>query len=169
MHGTTGIFCGLLGLALASEAMQVNAEEERYTLYGMYGENSDLPEEDAFGLGLLYHRPDSPWILGIDAASEGSMNNNGWIEPGVSFNGVIGYDVYETDSLRVSFSGLAGVGTESISCPPSYLGFDCYADREPDREFGFNGGGLLTLEYRAISIGFRATGRSQQFTFGFNF
>ncbi|WP_415392214.1 hypothetical protein [Paracoccus sp. SJTW-4] len=57
----------------------------------------------------------------------------------------------------------------AADCPDSYLGFQCYADTDPDTDYKGNFGGVLTVSVDRLTLGLRATGESTQMVAGFRF
>ena len=56
-----------------------------------------------------------------------------------------------------------------MTCPKSYLGYQCYADRDPDKEYTVNYGVMATYSYKRAVFGVRATGESVQLLIGTRF
>lgn len=51
----------------------------------------------------------------------------------------------------------------------SYIGFQCYADAEPESSYDFNYGVFGIYHIGNFALGARITGESQQLTSGFSF
>jgi hypothetical protein len=111
--------------------------------------------------------------FGADIGHEGKMldargSNYAWTQ-GMSYNLLIGRNLHKTDRTRLDATLLLGVRETSQECPSSVLGFDCFADMEPERTFDLNYGGLVTYTLNKTSIGLRVTGESVQGVLGWKF
>ena len=134
-------------------------------------ENDDIP----WSLGILHNSPTSDKVYGFDISGEGTMLDSTYggyddLAQGFSVNFLYGFDIskYKNDKLSVGL--IIGFIEEEQDCPDSYLGYQCYADQEPDTEYAFNGGGFLNYSVnRSLNLGLRATSNSTQLTIGFKF
>ena len=128
------------------------------TIYGHIG-------DDSGGAGILFHHKPT-WALGFDFGIEGEREDQtGWnesTEDGWSFNLLLGLKTLKSEKWEVIPFGLVGVRTYKTTCPtgPSYIGFRCYADFEPEQHWKGNYGGGVVLRIGRFSVGIRATGES---------
>ena len=116
-------------------------------------------------------------FVGLDVAGEGTkLDSTGGRneEPvqSVSFNAVLGTSLVNGAAGQpplVEAGLLIGIRETAVSCPPSNIGFDCYADLDPETSSTINAGALLMMNFNNATLGFRATGESQQIIFGIQF
>ena len=123
-----------------------------------------------FALGGLFPLEDGTF-WGLDIASEGirlesTYGRTNVPYPAVSGNLLLGTTLSEGEDTRILGGILLGARGVSASCPASYLGYQCYADREPDIGYGFNYGALIMLDFGGFSLGLRSTNVSQQAVLG---
>ena len=74
----------------------------------------------------------------------------------IAFNGIVGTALAPPllgDRAFIEGAFLLGLRQSTISCPPSQIGFRCFADREPDRDFDLNVGGMLMVNLNNLSLG----------------
>ena len=158
------------------------------------GEKTVAPEETSlFYLGLgssddsdPYASDSNPWAIGFmvrdidssfgfDIAGEGTMldstyGQNDAIDQGFSYNFIAATKISGESAWRVDLGLLLGARETSQDCPDSYLGYACYADQTPDAEYEVNYGAVMHITTSGqATFGFRVTGESTQFIFGFNF
>lgn len=125
-----------------------------------------------FGYLRLSNTSDRVW--GMDISSEGTMLNSTWgqdneVKQATSFNLLVGTNLGKTENSRFDTALILGMREKSKSCPPSNLGYQCYADSKPNTSYGFNSGLALTWTYKSALLGLRATGESTQFLAGIRF
>ena len=67
--------------------------------------------------------------------------------------------------------GLIGARAYETNCPygQSYLGYQCYADADPENEWKLNVGGGVLIGIRRAVAGVRITGESTTVVAGFSF
>lgn len=168
-------------LLLALSAGHAHAQDDgafRNTFYMGAGnakangpfENDDTP----FSIGFMHQLAGSRMVLGFDLGSEGTMLDSTWgqdsqPEQGTSYNLLLGGNLLDSGRFRADAALLAGVREAAADCPDSYLGFQCYADRDPDTDYKGNFGGVLTVSVDRLTLGLRATGESTQMVAGFRF
>lgn len=134
-------------------------------------ENDDMP----WSLGVLHNSPTSEMVYGLDISGEGTMLDSTYggyddLAQGFSINFLFGADVSQNKNDKVSAGLIIGFIETEADCPDSYLGYQCYADADPDYEYAFNGGGFLNYSVnQSFNLGLRATSNSTQVTFGFKF
>jgi len=127
---------------------------------------------DSFG--FMHQLENSEFILGLDFADEGTkkVSTTGVYNPeamGFSFNALIGSNLYDNPKWKIDGTVLIGYREVSESCPRSYLGYRCWANRRPSYEYETNYGGVVMLSYKRLSFGVRMTEVSQQALLGFRF
>ena len=112
--------------------------------------------------------------LGVDFGVEGKREDLTFggekTEEGFSFNLLAGINPFKDKNRSVAFFGLLGARSYKTTCPTgqSYLGFQCYADYDPDTHYKVNYGGGLMIYFKRIAIGARITGESQTAILGWN-
>lgn len=180
----SGILC--LCLPLAISAGFAHAQDDygqrgstlRNTFYiGAGHADGDAPLENddtPFSIGFMHQRADSKLILGFDIGREGTMLDSTWgmndrPKQATSYNFLIGGNVMDNGRFRADAALLLGARESFADCPDSYLGYQCYADAEPDTDYKGNFGAVVTLSMQSFTIGLRATGESTQILAGFRF
>jgi hypothetical protein len=91
------------------------------------------------------------------------------IEQGFAYDLLVGTCVSIGPDWRAGAGVLAGMRNKGQYCPDSYLGYECYADQDPNVTYAFNYGAMLHLAFRKAAIGARASGESLQLMFGIAF
>lgn len=86
-----------------------------------------------------------------------------------SYNFLIGGVVNQSPGFRTDAMALIGVREGVADCPDSFLGFQCYADSEPDVEYEVNFGGVVNFAFDGFTTGVRVTGESAQVIVGLEF
>ncbi len=125
-------------------------------------------------LGILNISNQRGSVWGVDISGEGTMLNStggryNAVEQGTSFNLLLGSNMSKSEDSRFDAAFLVGMRRTELSCPRSYLGYQCYADESPKSSYGFNYGALLAVTYKSLMFGVRATGESAQALLGFRF
>ncbi|SMY08808.1 hypothetical protein LOM8899_02966 [Flavimaricola marinus] len=165
------VSCGSVVSADAQEAA-------KFLLYAGAGQAIDsenLTDDNIpYAIGGLVMSPASGLVLGADIAGEGEMfdstGGGNRIRQALSYNLLIGGNVYDDQSIRADAMLLLGARESVSDCPDSYLGFQCYADTDPDTQYDFNYGAMFAVTFgEAASLGVRMTGESAQLTLGFMF
>lgn len=126
----------------------------------------------AFG-GLTQPDPDTRTFYGIDFGFEGIMLDSTYGQQdvpkqGSSINGIVGRS-FGSESFAFDFGLLVGSRQTERSCPPSGVGYQCYADQDPDVSYAINYGALATLNFNDFFVGIRTTEVSQQTIIGVSF
>lgn len=168
-------------LLLLVSAGYVHAQEDvpmRNTFYLGAGsakadgpfENDDMP----FSIGFTHQVVNSKLVVGFDIAGEGTMLDSTWgrderPKRGTSYNFLLGRNMVDSGRFRADAALLLGVRESAKDCPDSYLGWRCYADRDPETDYKGNFGGLLTFSFDKLTLGLRATGESAQMLAGLRF
>lgn len=136
--------------------------------YGSFSDNNL-----ALTFGYLRGSNKSRLVGGADISYEGTMLDGTYgsysTRGAFSFNGIVGVNVARTDSVRFDVAGLLGAREKTTDCPSSFLGYQCYANRPPDRNFSVNYGGLAAFSYKKLVVGARVTGASTQGLLGIRF
>lgn len=151
----------------------------RQTVYfGAGASFADTSQDNSipFSIGYLYRWSSAEYFVGLDFSGEGIALNNtsgrrNAPQQGVSTNLLFGptWDL-DIGGPRIIGAGfLLGVRTTEVSCPDSFLGYRCYADRSPEEDFSWNVGLSVHLVVPTWLLGIRVTTQSGQVTFGFNF
>ncbi|MFC0202479.1 hypothetical protein [Paracoccus rhizosphaerae] len=55
---------------------------------------------------------------------------------------------------------LVGIRKKTADCADSCLGYQCYADTDPETDYTGNLGAVLTMSYDRLMIGVRASSES---------
>ena len=170
-------------LALLALTSTTLVHAETIALYAGSGQNTNT-DNTPWVVGFLLDTPQLIW--GMDFSGEGTtVDQTGGsaglyrdyvprdLEQGFSINFLIGprLTVKEGQTWRFDIAGIVGLRQDQRKCPggQSYLGYDCYADEDPEASWTFNGGGLLSLTQRNWQVGLRATGESTQLIVGYRF
>lgn len=174
------IFAALL-LSNRLEAQDSNKKIASTTIYvgsgrGEVNTNRVVSNAIPWTVGFIsrFDKKEAYW--GLDISGEGTSINNtsgkrGVVEQGISANFLAG------GSKEVTIGGpvaggiglLIGMRRTGQSCPDSYLGFRCYADREPTMSYDLNLGAMIHFAVSRATIGARITPVSTQFIAGVNF
>ncbi|MTE00945.1 hypothetical protein GIY56_11630 [Paracoccus sp. YIM 132242] len=133
-------------------------------------DNDDTP----FSLGFMHQLAGRKLILGGDLGQEGTMLDSTWgqdqaVEQATSYNLLAGANVVDNGRFRTDVALLLGVREDTKDCPRSYLGFQCYADSDPETDYKGNFGAVLTVSFDRLTLGVRATGESTQVLAGLRF
>ena len=171
------LVCALL-LSPSAIAEDNQYEDKQYRVY--FGAGSVEPATatmDAarpLSIGFLtLPDPDTGIFYGVDLGIEGIMLDSTYgrykvPEQGVSFNGIVGRS-FGSESFAFDFGLLVGSRQTERSCPPSGVGYQCYADQDPDVSYAINYGALATLNFNDFFVGIRTTEVSQQTIIGVSF
>lgn len=176
---TVKALCSCLLLAVsAGHAQAQDGTSLRNTFYLGAGsartdgafENDDTP----FSIGFMHQLVNSKLVLGFDLGAEGTMLDSTWgrdnmPKQGTSYNILLGGNMMDNGRFRADAALLAGVRESAADCPDSYIGYQCYADTDPDLDYKGNFGGVLALSVDRLVLGLRATGKSTQIVAGFRF
>ena len=143
-------------------------------LYVASGKSSDAisakaRNEQAASIGFIKLSNNGQRQLGLDIGSEGTMLNNSSPKTATSFNLLLGSNFANSDYGRIDGSFLVGMREKSSYCPPSYLGYPCYANQDPTVKYSLNYGAVVTWSFKNVMVGIRATGESKQALLGFRF
>jgi hypothetical protein len=136
--------------------------------------NSPKVSSRPMSLGYLRIANANTFILGFDISGEGVMLESTWGQNNTasqanSYNFLIGGNIKKDEDYRVDAALLVGVRESFSSCPSSYLGYQCYADKPPEKGHALNYGALLSFTYRSVVFGVRVTGESKQALVGIRF
>jgi len=137
-------------------------------------DSKNLNKGTTDSFGFMHQLENSEVILGLDFADEGTkkVSTTGVYNPeamGFSFNALIGSNLYDNYEWKIDGTVLIGYREVSESCPRSYIGYRCWANRSPSYEHETNYGGVVMLSYKRLSFGIRMTEVSQQALLGFRF
>lgn len=150
----------------------------RNTFYIGAGKNRDEGEFDTdntpFSLGFMHQLADRKLILGFDIGREGTMLDSTWgmdksPRQATSYNFLIGGNMADTGRFKADAALLLGMRESVADCADSYLGYQCYADQEPDTDYKGNFGAVVTFSFDRVVMGVRATGESTQIVAGLRF
>ena len=124
--------------------------------------------------GFLKLSDTSAGVWGLDIGREGTMLDSTYrlnraVKQSTSFNLLVGRNLTKSTDWRFDAALILGMREKTSDCPDSFLGFQCYANSEPDTKYGVNYGGLFAVTYKNILLGLRATGESTQGVFGLRF
>lgn len=172
----SGIIAVCAALLTGSSA---TAQEGHRALYvGIGGAGGEGPSEsDAtpWSIGGYASTPNKV-ILGFDFAQEGTSfdwtaNRGGAVKQGQSFNFLLGYNLARSENFNFDAALLVGFKETEVTCPSgqSVLGFQCWADYDPESDYELNYGVLLTTTIQRAVLGIRATGESVQGIVGWRF
>ena len=130
--------------------------------------------DNPLSIGFLRLSNTSDAVWGLDFSGEGTMrdstgSNYNAIKQATSFNFLIGRNIIRNESSRFDAAFILGVREKTSECPKSYLGYQCYADTDPNKSYGLNYGLALTWTYKNVMLGVRATGESTQALLGLRF
>ena len=170
----------ILGMAIMLCLPLYAQNTDTGTIYvGLGSGNSDDTPDYAYTIGFIQDTEEEV-IWGLDIALEGlridKVGGNYYYTPsdqehGISFN-VLGGQQWDIGSDS-KFQGLIPLGIRSTAtrCTSgqSGLGYQCYADEEPESECKFNFGGMLAFKWDDWTAGLRLTGESRQFVIGKSF
>lgn len=136
--------------------------------------NTSVKSSNPATLGYLRLSNTSDTVWGLDVSAEGTMLDSTWgqrnsAQQATAFNFLFGKNLNKTENSRIDAAFIVGMREKASSCNKSYLGYQCYADQEPDTSYGFNGGIALTWIYKNFMVGARITGESKQALVGFRF
>lgn len=159
-------------------AMPVEDTTGRSTFYigGGNSRNDGEFESDStpYSIGFMHQVADSKLIFGGDIGREGTLldstyRRNDSISQATSFNLLLGANLVDVGRFKTDAALLVGVREEAVDCPDSFLGFQCYANSDPETEYTGNFGAVITLSYDKVSLGVRATSESTQVLAGIRF
>lgn len=134
----------------------------------------DATDDSPLVVGFTHQPANGKAVWGFDIAREGTLLDSTYgrdrsVSSATSFNLLFGRNVVETDALRFDGALLLGIRQSSKECHSSFLGFQCYADRDPETDYKANFGAVTTVSFRRMVLGARATGESAQILAGFRF
>jgi len=133
--------------------------------------SATVSDATPMSIGFILDGKERDSVVGFDIAREGTLLDSTWrrtnaVSDGYSFNLLFGRNLTRTENSRIDVALLVGFRKETQSCPRSYLGYQCYADLEPDEGYAFNYGAVLAWTYRNVMVGVRGTGESKQVLIG---
>lgn len=154
-----------------------HAEQTSY-VYGGAGANNQSSSSTSSAMpwviGGIAIDSENGSVIGFDIAGEGTKIDNTWsnvdaIQQGISYNLILGKTSDFGADTSLIFGGLVGLKVTEAYCADSYLGFRCYADATPSRNFAINFGGLIGLTFGQTMVAARVTQDSTQALVGFSF
>jgi hypothetical protein len=133
-------------------------------------ENDDTP----FSIGFMHQLSGRKLILGGDISREGTVLDSTWgrddaAKQATSFNLLVGASVIDQGKFKTDAALLVGIREDTKDCADSYLGYQCYADSEPETDYKGNVGVVLNFSFDRMTVGVRATGESTQILAGVRF
>jgi hypothetical protein len=167
----------LILAALFSASAYANEERENIIFLGAGPaekgnilKNSDPP----FSVGYIRSTKGSETVWGFDISGEGTMLDSTWgqsraLSQGTSYNFLYGKNLTKSTSFRFDALLLVGLREKVAECPRSYIGYQCYANTQPDTSYAGNVGAIAAISYERITLGFRVTAESKQALIGFRF
>ena len=176
------VIAALAGTLTATAQTDTTEAKQKTITFVGGGQNGEGPRR-AYTLGNYNHLEDGHgW--GLDISLEGSRIDRtggnaslyGEYTPSDEKH-VISYNVLLGRKLSAGSNGyligglLAGIRTAEEKCASgqSHIGFDCYADEEPESEYKLNGGVFLGYKRASFFGGLRVTRESAQFLVGHKF
>ena len=175
------IFFAIVAIAGSTELYAAEKNESQGLIYigagsastGDPSRASINPSIGSLSIGYLWISDQANLVLGFDTAVEGNeLKTRGGttsVMMANSYNLLVGQNIHYNSGTRIDAAFLLGGRTSSSSCPRSYLGYECYADAPPKSSYSLNYGAVLTMTYKSLMVGLRATGESTQFLVGFKF
>ncbi|NPD15302.1 hypothetical protein HOY34_08835 [Xinfangfangia sp. D13-10-4-6] len=163
---------------LAAPAIAQDGTAGRTSLYfGLGGAKSASEFRDdstPLSIGIMHQLAGRKLVLGADIGREGTLLDSTWgrdqaVKQATSYNLLIGANVIENSRFRTDAALLVGVREDTSDCAASYLGYQCWANTEPDTEYKGNFGAVVNVSFNKMSLGVRATGESTQVIAGFRF
>lgn len=138
------------------------------------GDVATTSNKSPFTVGYLRLSNVTDAVIGGDISGEGTMLDSSWgqnraVKQATSFNLLLGKNLGRTENSRFDASLILGIREKTLSCPASYLGFQCYANSAPSTSYAFNGGVTLTMTFQSVLIGLRAASESTQVLVGYKF
>lgn len=172
------LILSLLFFLVSTQVFSAEGVSPKHTIYGGIGKsennNSGKSDGNPWSLGYLYHPESSKAFLGVDFAREGTSIDNtsrkyDAVDEGYSLNFIVGRDFKLNGDWGAGAGVLLGARETEKSCPDSYLGYECYADQDPDKEYDLNYGAVLNLTFKKALVGARVSGESSQLMLGIVF
>lgn len=169
------IFIYFLALIAGNTAMaESDAKNVLYLGAGPTDESGAFATDDIpYALGFINMSESRATVLGFDFAGEGAMfdstGGGDRVRQAMSFNALIGTNVYQGSDMRIDALALIGARESISDCPDSYLGYQCYADMAPHTEYDLNYGAVVTATFDRFMVGARSTTESTQIVLGFQF
>ncbi len=113
-------------------------------------------------------------LFGVDIGQEGTLLDSTWgqtnaVNQATSYNFLIGKKLGASGNSRFDGTLILGIREKTSKCPASYIGYQCYANSQPDTTYGFNYGATLFWTYQKATFGLRVTGESTQAIIGIKF
>ena len=162
----------------SAAASSASAADQNTIIYvgsgSQINDSKNLNKGTPDSIGFMHQLENSEVILGLDFADEGTrLVSNTWVynpeAMGFSLNVLIGSNLYDNSEWKIDGAVLVGFREISDTCPRSYIGFRCYANRPASSKHETNYGGVVMLSYNRFSFGVRMTEVSQQALLGFRF
>ena len=152
-------------------------EEPHVIVYG--GTGTSYPSSTGWVVGAYGESPSNGSIYGFDLAIEGEYKDytygrftNPSVSTGISANVLAGRSFRGDDGdFAIALMGLIGFYTAGLECPDglpaSGLGYQCYANYEPESITDLQVGLMGTVNFNDIMVGVRLTSNSEQVLVGF--
>lgn len=169
------VWLAIAGIILG--VSQVHAQERAFLVYFGGGTSFESDEMVADGtpisFGIASAASNGGTIVGFDFGREGEMLDSTFggdsFRMATSYNLLVGGNLYSGTSVRADAMLLIGARETFADCPDSFLGFQCYADAEPDVEYDLNLGAVVMTTFDGMGLGVRVTQQSAQAVVGFRF
>lgn len=161
----------ILTILLFSASSIASTETDTRLWFVGAGNNAEeLAPSTSWSLGFIGENNGEYW-WGFDIAGEGysldsTYNQNEDLDSALSLNFMWGKEISENFILL----GVIGARDKTSECESqSYLGYQCYADSDPDVSYGVNYGIHSIYQFEKMTLGLRLTGESSQLTLGFKY
>lgn len=166
---------------LAATVLGATTAHADAIIYGGYGKSTDNVTPNYSGSAASFGVVAVDWgttkklVLGMDVGKEGTKLDSTYgrlNEPqsSTSFNLLAGYKLAQVGALNIDGAAILGFREESESCvQQSYVGYQCYANSEPETTYVANYGVAVFASYQQLMVGVRVTDASTQALFGFKF
>ncbi|WP_052701063.1 hypothetical protein [Loktanella sp. S4079] len=176
MRFSTSIISTITLLLVSAGAVQAQSLSSSVLYVGVgkaINLEADEIDDTPFSIGFMHLAEPGAVNFGFDLGIEGTMLDSTYggnnLEQAMSANVLVGTNVYRDRNIRGDVAVLAGLREKVADCPDSSVGYQCYADIDPEYDFHFNYGAVVTVSFDAIALGVRVTEKSSQVLIGAQF